>query len=148
MVSTSFAVMTASFSTLQKRAILSLSAAGRNSSVLQSRMSGWMPISRSSLTLCCVGFVFISPAVLMKGTRVRWMKRVFSLPRSFLSWRIASRKGRLSMSPTVPPISTITMSIVSSTSRIIDFISSVIWGITWTVPPRYSPLRSFDMTES
>ena len=64
------------------------------------------------------------------------------------SWRMASRKGRLSMSPTVPPISTRTISILSSTSRIIPLISSVIWGMTWTVPPRYSPLRSFDMTAS
>ena len=69
-----------------------------------------MPISRRALTLCCVGFVFTSPAVLMKGTQVRWMKMAFSRPTSLRNWRIASRKGRLSMSPTVPPISTIATS--------------------------------------
>ena len=42
-------------------------------------MSGWMPISRRALTLCWVGLVFTSPAVLMKGTQVRWMKMAFSL---------------------------------------------------------------------
>ena len=31
----------------------------------QMRMSGWMPISISSRTLCWVGFVFSSPAAAM-----------------------------------------------------------------------------------
>ena len=30
-----------------------------------------MPISRSSFTECCVGFVFSSPAAAMYGTSVR-----------------------------------------------------------------------------
>ena len=38
-----------------------------------SRMSGWMPIERSSLTECWVGLVFSSPALGMNGTSVRWM---------------------------------------------------------------------------
>ena len=38
-----------------------------------SRMSGWMPIERSSLTECCVGLVFSSPALGMNGSSVRWM---------------------------------------------------------------------------
>jgi len=38
---------------------------GMSLSVLQSRMSGWIPIARSSFTLCWVGFVFSSPAVLI-----------------------------------------------------------------------------------
>ena len=33
-----------------------------------------MPIERSSFTECCVGLVFISPAVGMYGSSVRWMK--------------------------------------------------------------------------
>ena len=33
----------------------------------QSRMSGWMPIERSSLTECWVGLVLSSPALGMKG---------------------------------------------------------------------------------
>ena len=32
-----------------------------------------MPIERSSLTECCVGLVFSSPALGMKGSSVRWM---------------------------------------------------------------------------
>jgi hypothetical protein len=46
------------------------------------------------------------------------------------------------MSPTVPPISTITTSAASwpgvapPTARIEALISSVMWGITWTVRPR------------
>ena len=35
-------------------------------------MSGWTPMRRSSLTECCVGFVFSSPAVSMNGTSVTW----------------------------------------------------------------------------
>ena len=39
----------------------------------QTTMSGWMPMRRSSLTECCVGLVFSSPAWPMYGTSVRWM---------------------------------------------------------------------------
>src|SRR2546421_7504179 len=55
-----------------------------------------------SFTLCCVGFVFSSPAAAMNGTSVTCTKSVFSAPSSSLIWRIASRKGSDSMSPTVP----------------------------------------------
>ena len=73
MVSTSRAVMTACSSTSQNRAIFCFTSRGRGRSVRQSRMSGWIPMERRSLTLCCVGFVFTSPAVPMNGTSVRWM---------------------------------------------------------------------------
>ena len=44
------------------------------------------------------------------------------------------------MSPTVPPISVITTSVPSTASREIRrLISSVMWGMTCTVLPRYSP---------
>src|SRR5215211_4344547 len=56
-------------------------------------------------------------------------------PTSEKSWRIASRNGSDSMSPTVPPISVITKSTAcdSATIRIRCLISSVMWGITWTL---------------
>ena len=38
----------------------------------QTTMSGWIPMRRSSLTECCVGFVFSSPAASMNGTSVTW----------------------------------------------------------------------------
>ena len=38
----------------------------------QTSTSGWIPMRRSSLTECCVGFVFSSPAVSMNGTSVTW----------------------------------------------------------------------------
>ena len=40
------------------------------------------------------------------------------------------------MSPTVPPISTMTTSTSWPSALIDDLISSVTWGITWTVRPR------------
>ena len=46
---------------------------GIGRSVRHSRMSGWMPIERSSLTECWVGLVFSSPALGMNGSSVRWM---------------------------------------------------------------------------
>src|SRR5690606_40821807 len=55
--------------------ILRFSSGGIGYSQRHSRMSGWMPIERSSFTECWVGLVFISPAVLMKGSRVRWTKQ-------------------------------------------------------------------------
>jgi hypothetical protein len=57
------ASITASGMTLQNSAILRRSSAGTGRSARHSRMSGWMPISRSSLTECWVGLVFSSPAV-------------------------------------------------------------------------------------
>ena len=38
------------------------------------------------------------------------MKREFSAPTSWETWRMASKKGWLSMSPAVPPISVMTTS--------------------------------------
>jgi hypothetical protein len=72
----------------------------------------------------------------------------FSRPSSRRNWRIASRNGRDSMSPTVPPISQITTSASDAwaTRRIRSLISFVMCGMTWTVEPRYSPLRSLRMT--
>ncbi len=62
--------MTASVGRLQNSAIFSRRSAVSACSLRHSRMSGWMPISRSSLTECWVGLVFISPAALMNGTSV------------------------------------------------------------------------------
>ena len=101
-------------------------------------MSGWMPMRRSSLTECCVGLVFSSPAWPMNGTSVRWMYMQRLRPTSTGNWRIASRNGSDSMSPTVPPISVITTSTSceSAISLTRCLISSVMCGTTWTVPPR------------
>ena len=74
------------------------------------------------------------------------MKTAFSRPTSWRNWRIASRNGSDSMSPTVPPISTMTTSFSGATRRIEDLISSVMCGITCTVEPRYSPRRSLVIT--
>ena len=53
------------------------------------------------------------------------------------------------MSPTVPPISLITTSVgvASDARRMRSLISFVMCGMTWTVDPRYSPLRSLRSTE-
>ena len=54
------------------------------------------------------------------------------------------------MSPTVPPISvtTTSQSLASMTLRMRSLISFVMCGITCTVEPRYSPLRSLRITRS
>ena len=82
----------------------------------------------------------------MNGTSVRCMNSAFSGPRSVRTWRMASRNGSDSMSPTVPPTSVITTSCPGAARRIADLISSVMCGITCTVEPRYSPRRSLLMT--
>ncbi len=137
MFGASIAWITADGRTLQNRPILRFSSGGIGCSQRQSSTSGWMPIERSSLTECWVGLVFISPAVLMNGSRVRCTKQAWPRGSSWPSWRIASKNGSPSMSPTVPPISTSTKSTPSpgsaSTKRL---ISSVTCGITCTVAPR------------
>src|SRR6266702_1924207 len=63
-------------------------------------------------------------------------------------FRAASRYGSDSMSPTVPPISTITTSAPSCEMvRRRSLISSVMCGIIWTHFPRKSPRLSRSMTE-
>jgi hypothetical protein len=139
--------MTQSGGTLEKREIFSLMRAATAASVRHRRMSGWMPISRSSFTECCVGLVLSSPAAPIQGTRVTCTLMALVGPTSSLSCRMASRKGSDSMSPTVPPISTMATSTPSVASRTRALISSVMCGITCTVAPRYSPRRSLEITD-
>ena len=108
-----------------------------------------MPILRSSCTLCCVGFVFCSPTTSSDGASVTWTNATPSGPSSALICLRASRKGRLSMSPTVPPHSTTSMSRRSPAAirRILAFISSVTWGMICTHAPRYLPRLSASITD-
>src|SRR5436305_9069979 len=73
MLSTSFADTTASVSSDANSAIFLRMSVESSLSLRHRSMSGWMPMRRSSLTECCVGFVFSSPAWLMYGTSVRCM---------------------------------------------------------------------------
>ncbi len=104
----------------------------------QTITSGCRPSDLSSFTECWVGLVFSSPLGPMNGISETCTNAQRSRPISFRSWRIASRKGRDSMSPTVPPISTMTRSASSASpsARIRSLISSVMWGMTCTVLPR------------
>ena len=106
-------------------------------------MSGWIPRLLNSLTECCVGLVLISSDDFKNGTKVKWINKLLFLPTSFANCLIASTKGKLSISPTVPPISQITKSSLVISPFINSLILSVTWGITWTVFPKYLPLRSF-----
>ena len=119
--------MTADLGTLQNRAIFSRSLSGSGRSQRHSRTSGWTPRLESSRTVCWVGLVFSSPAAAIHGTKVVWTLTVLSRPRSLRSWRIASTNGRLSMSPTVPPISQMTKSSpsVSAEREFLDRVGDV-----------------------
>ena len=64
------------------------------------------------------------------------MNKLFFFPISFENCLIASKKGRLSMSPTVPPISQIIKSSFFTLCEINFLIRSVTCGTTWTVPPK------------
>ena len=121
---------------LQNSAIFLFKSCGRKRSLRHSSKSGWIPIESNSLTECCVGLVFNSPAVGMNGTSVTCTNTEFSGPSSSRIWRTASRNGSDSMSPTVPPISTMTTSVSPATLRNAALISSVTCGITCTVLPR------------
>ncbi len=130
--------MTASTGSEAKSAIFLRMSTESSPSERHMSMSGWMPMRRSSCTECWVGLVLSSPACPMYGTSVRWMNRQLRRPTSTGNWRIDSRNGSDSMSPTVPPISVMTTSTaeVSPISLIRCLISSVMCGTTWTVPPR------------
>ena len=106
--------MTQSSSTLQNRAIFRRMSPVMGLSVRHTRMSGWMPMLSSSFTECWVGLLFSSPLPGMDTISGTWMYSTFSLPFSAATCRMASRKGWLSMSPTVPPISEMTTSVCPS----------------------------------
>ncbi len=147
MFSASGAEITASIGTSANSAIFSRMSLSSGCLERHTMMSGAIPMRRSSCTECWVGLVFSSPATSMYGTSVQWMYMTLSRPIWLRNWRIASRNGRLSMSPTVPPISVMTTSTSPelATRWMRDLISSVTCGITCTVEPRYSPLRSLRM---
>ena len=133
----SAALTTASGGTSHSREIFCFSESLTGRSLRHTMTSGWMPRARSSVTECWVGLVFCSPAGPMNGTSVTWTKATLLRPMSSRNCRIASRKGRISMSPTVPPISVMTTSTSSPASRLMRrLISSVMCGMTWTVLPR------------
>ena len=98
----------------------------------------------NSFTECCVGFVFISPLFERYGISVTCMYKQFSFPTSLATCLIASKKGVLSISPTVPPISVMTISDCDALPAryTLLLISFVICGITCTVAPKYSPFLS------
>ena len=99
-------------------------------SVLQIIISGCIPKLLSSFTECCVGLVFSSPEAFRYGTKVKCINKVFFLPISLENCLMASKNGRLSISPTVPPISQITKSSFETSFFINSFILFVICGIT------------------
>ena len=99
-------------------------------------ISGCIPMLLNSFTECWVGFVLISSEDFKNGTSVKWTNKVFSFPISLENCLIASKKGKLSISPTVPPISQITKSSFLISFLINCLILSVTCGITWTVFPK------------
>ena len=110
-VSTSCIDITLSLGTEQKSAIFFFSSFGNSCSDLQTNTSGLIPNDLSSLTECWVGFVLSSPEALIKGTKVRCTKAQEEFGSSKAICLIASTKGWLSISPTVPPISTMATSL-------------------------------------
>ena len=77
---TSCIVSTCEAGTWQNRASLSLTALSRGASDRHARKFGAMPRERSTLTECCVGFVFCSPTTPRTGTRETWTEQKFSAP--------------------------------------------------------------------
>ena len=132
----SFAEITPSGRTLQNNANFSRSFWGIDPSDRHTKISGDIPIERSSLTLCWVGFVFNSPLAFTNGSKVKCMKIHSPLCLSCENCLIASKNGKPSMSPTVPPISQSIKSTSSSPILMNSFISSVTCGITCIVFPK------------
>ena len=62
-------------------------------------------------------------------------ERVCFVHLTLVPW-IASKNGRPSMSPTVPPISHRIKSSLPTPAWTNSLMASVTWGMTWTVPPR------------
>ena len=130
---------TQSKSTLQKKAILRLMSAEMACSLRQMRMSGWRPICINSRTECWVGLVLSSPAAAMKGTRVRWMTRgvVASDLLAELPDGLEERQ-RLDVAHGATDLGDHHV-VPGAVRRMAFLISSVMWGMTWTVLPGIRP---------
>jgi len=125
------------FLTLQNNDNFSLIFSGISCSVLHTNTSGLIPKLWSSFTECWVGFDFISFEPNIYGSNVTCIYITSSGFFSRPTCLIASIIDSPSISPIVPPISVITISVsVPSNPYIFSFISLVIWGITWTVFPK------------
>ena len=99
-------------------------------SLLQTNIFGFIPYDCNSLTECWVGFDFISFDPVIYGSNVTWIYNTSSGFFSSPTCLIASIIERPSISPTVPPISVITISVsVSSKLYIFSFILFVTCGV-------------------
>ena len=125
-VSTSCIEITLLFGTEQNNAILFFSSFGNSLSERQIKTSGLMPSDLNSFTECCVGFVFSSPEAFIKGTSVKCTKAHDEFGNSRAICLSASTKGWLSISPTVPPTSTMAISLFKPPALILFLISLVI----------------------
>ena len=98
-------------------------------------MSGLIPSPCNSFTECCVGFVFCSPTAPTTGTNVVCITITFSFPSNLPNNLTASMNGIDSMSPTVPPNSTIQTSALAFFAAfcIPSTISRTTCGIICTV---------------
>ena len=100
-------------------------------------MSGWMPISRSSLTECCVGLVFSSSRRLdvrhEREVHVDGVAAADFLPE--LADRFEERQ-RFDVADRAADLDDHDVDVLRSTSRMHFLISSVMCGMTCTVLPR------------
>ena len=110
--------------------------------------SGVIPNALNSRTAICVGLVLCSCKWFGKGTYVNKTNSESSSGIFRLSCLIASKKCLDSISPMVPPTSTIIISDSFCWTKlsILWRISSIIWGTTCTVFPKYSPFLSLEIT--
>lgn len=69
-----------------------------------------------------MGLVFCSPLISMNGTYETWTYATLSAPASTRSCLNASRKGVHSISPIVPPTSTMTMVFVVEFEKLIAYL--------------------------
>jgi hypothetical protein len=98
-------------------------------------MSGWMPMERSSLTECCVGLVLISPSRAdERHQREVDEQRVSPVLDTHLTDRLEERQ-RLDVAHRAADLDQRDI-MPSAPARMQRLISSVMCGITCTVPPR------------
>ena len=138
MVSAVSAGMTASASTSVNSAIFSRISSGTGWSDRRTITSGWMPMPRSSLTECCVGFVLSSPVAASSGSSVTWTYSTFARPDvlAHLADRLEERQA-LDVADRAADLDDHDVGSPSRATRAIrSLISLVMCGMTWTVPPR------------
>ncbi len=133
--------------TLQNSAILALSSLLNERSVRQTRMSGWTPICRNWPTDARRLGLQFGGRLEIRNQRQMDVEAVLLADVERELANGLEKRLALDVADRAADFGDHHIDVLSGRFAHAALISLVMWGMTWTVLPRYSPRRSFSITE-